>query len=74
MVEPAARASSPPADAPRVTARALLLGDRLDTAGLERDDLINKTPLAFRTGSGYAVLLRYGVVVLIGLSPVEDRR
>ncbi len=29
-------------------------------------------PLAFRVGQGYAVLFRYGVAVLIGLSPVEE--
>jgi uncharacterized Rmd1/YagE family protein len=70
-------AASPPAVIPptaqRMTVRAVLLGDRLDTAGLERSDLINTTPLAFRVGSnGYAVLFRYGVVVMVGLSPVEE--
>ncbi len=59
--------------ATRVIARALLLGERLDTAGLERSDLISTTPLAFRVGTtGFAVLFRYGVVVLIGLSPIEE--
>ena len=62
-----------PLVAVRVTARALLLGERIDTAGLERSDLISTTPLAFRVGdTGYAVLFRYGVVVLIGLSPIEE--
>src|SRR5579862_8438319 len=57
----------------RCTARALLLGERIDTAGLERSDVISTAPLAFRVGaSGYAVLLRYGVVVLLGLSPIEE--
>ena len=47
-----------PLVAVRLTARALLLGERIDTAGLERSDLISTTPLAFRVGgSGYAVLL-----------------
>src|SRR6516164_1997059 len=75
-----ARASHPMADplpiplvAVRLTARALLLGERIDTAGLERSDVISTTPLAFRVGgSGYAVLFRYGVVVMIGLSPIEE--
>jgi uncharacterized Rmd1/YagE family protein len=59
--------------APRsLTARALLLGERLDTIGLERSDLINTVPLAFKVGNGYAVLFRYGVAVLIGLSPIEE--
>ncbi|MBX6425409.1 MAG: RMD1 family protein [Variibacter sp.] len=63
-----------PAPTPlRLTARALLLGERLDTTGLERSDLISTTPLAFSVGvDRYCVLFRYGVVVLIGLSPVEE--
>jgi uncharacterized Rmd1/YagE family protein len=57
----------------RCTARALLLGDRIDTAGLERSDVISTAPLAFRVGaSGFAVLFRYGGVVMIGLSPIEE--
>src|SRR5215813_14478482 len=57
----------------QMTARALLLGERIDVAGLERSDVISTTPLAFRAGhSGYAVLFRYGAVVLIGLSVVEE--
>jgi len=56
----------------RLTARALILGERLDTLGLERSDVINTVPLAFRVGAGYAVLFRYGVAVLIGLSPIEE--
>jgi len=49
-----------------------VLGERLDTLGLERSDVINTVPLAFRVGQGYAVLFRYGVAVLVGLSPVEE--
>ena len=57
----------------RVTARALLIGDRLDTAGLERGDALSTTPLSFRAGAnGIVTLFRYGVVVLIGLSPIEE--
>ncbi len=57
----------------RCTARALLLGDRIETAGLERSDVISTAPLAFRVGaSGFAVLFRYGGVVMIGLSPIEE--
>ena len=57
----------------RCTARALLLGERIDTAGLERSDVISTSPLAFRVGSsGFAVLFRYGVLVLVGLSPIEE--
>ena len=43
-------------DAPkRLTARALLVGDRIDTAGLERPDMISSLPLSFRAGAGAAV-------------------
>src|SRR5262245_63837368 len=57
----------------QLTARALLLGERIDLAGLERSDLISTTPLAFRVGNdGHAVLFRYGAVVLIGLSVIEE--
>jgi len=57
----------------RVTARALLVGDRLDTAGLERSDVLSVMPLAFPAGAvGVVVLFRYGVVVLIGLTPLEE--
>ena len=57
----------------RITARALLIGDRLDTAGLERSDVLSTIPLAFPAGAaGVATLFRYGVIVLIGLTPLEE--
>ncbi|VFU10116.1 conserved protein of unknown function [Methylocella tundrae] len=64
-----------PASAPirRVTARALLLGDRIDPAGLERSDMISANPLAFHVGgNGFVALYRFGVAVMIGLSPLEE--
>lgn len=62
------------ASAPRlVTARALLLGERIDYSGLERSDLVSTAPLAFNAGqSGFAVLFKFGVAVLFGLSPLEE--
>ena len=57
----------------RCTARALMIGDRLDVAGLERSDVLSTSPLAFRAGSdGFVALFRFGVVVLVGLSPLEE--
>ena len=57
----------------RVTARALLLGDRIDAAGLERADMISSNPLAFQAGAaGFVVLYRFGVAVMVGLSPLEE--
>ncbi|BBU62823.1 hypothetical protein MSC49_27580 [Methylosinus sp. C49] len=56
-----------------VTARALLLGERIDTGGLERADLVSTSPLAFPAGqAGFVVLYRFGVAVLFGLSPLEE--
>jgi len=55
----------------RVTAHALHVGDRINTMGFENEAL-SAVPLAIRVGrSGIAVLFRYGVAVLFGLS-LED--
>ncbi|MEA2979270.1 MAG: hypothetical protein QOF09_1093 [Alphaproteobacteria bacterium] len=57
----------------RITVRALLLGDRIETAGLERNDVLSTVPLAFRAGeNGIVALFRYGVAVLVGMSPLEE--
>jgi uncharacterized Rmd1/YagE family protein len=65
--------SENPALSQTMTARALLLGERIDTAGLERADLVSTAPLAFHAGqAGFAVLYRFGVAVLFGLSPLEE--
>ena len=56
----------------RVTAHALHLGDRINTMGFEKEAL-SAVPLAIRVGkAGVAVLFRYGVAVLIGLSPADE--
>ena len=53
--------------------RALLLGARLETRGLERDDTISVMPLTLRVGrEGIAFLFRYGVAVFAGLSAIEE--
>jgi uncharacterized Rmd1/YagE family protein len=57
----------------QVTVRALLLGDRIDTAGLERHDVLSTTPLAFRIeGGAFAVFFRFGVAVLFGMTPLQE--
>jgi uncharacterized Rmd1/YagE family protein len=57
-----------------VTVRALLLGDRIDTAGLERYEVLSTTPLAFRVeGGSFVVLFRYGVIVLFGMAPEQEQ-
>jgi uncharacterized Rmd1/YagE family protein len=56
----------------RVTAHALNVGDRINTMGFEGEAL-SSVPLAIRVGkSGIAVLFRYGVAVLIGLSSEDE--
>jgi uncharacterized Rmd1/YagE family protein len=53
--------------------RALLLGERLETRGLERDDTISTTPLTLRLGENrIAVLFRYGIAVFAGMSAIEE--
>ena len=61
-----------PAAPPIVTARALVLGDRIQTAGLERRDAISTSPLSFKVDGGLVVAFRYGVVVMIGLDPLRE--
>ena len=56
----------------RVTAHALHVGDRINTIGFEGEAL-SAVPLAIRINrTGIAVLFRYGVAVLIGLSPEDE--
>lgn len=61
------------APADRIAAHAVLVGDRIDTGGLERSDVLSTTPLAFRHGGqGIVVLFRYGVLVSFGLTTLEQ--
>jgi uncharacterized Rmd1/YagE family protein len=58
--------------AQQLTAHAILIGDRINTAGFE-GPVLSSSPLAVQVGShGLAVLFRYGVVVLIGLSVEQE--
>src|SRR5215468_10921322 len=57
----------------RRKARAILLGDRIDTSGLEQTDVLATAPLTFRAGKeGVVTLFRYGVAVLFDLSVLEE--
>jgi len=57
---------------PRFTAHALYVGDRINTMGFESEAL-SAVPLAIRVNqTGIAVLFRYGVAVLIGVSPHDE--
>jgi len=56
-----------------ITARALLLGERINIVGLERSDVLSTIPLAFRAGKdGTVALFRYGVAVFVGMSTLEE--
>jgi uncharacterized Rmd1/YagE family protein len=56
----------------RVTAHALYMGDRINTAGFEKEAL-SAVPLAVRSGEdGIAVLFRYGAVVFFNMTVEEE--
>jgi required for meiotic nuclear division protein 1 len=56
----------------QISAHALQIGDRINTAGFE-GPVLSTTPLAVSVGAnGLAVVFRYGVVVLLGLSADEE--
>jgi uncharacterized Rmd1/YagE family protein len=64
--------TNPDSTAQQLTVHALLIGDRINTAGFE-GQVLSSAPLAVRVGSnGLAVLFRYGVAVFIGLSAAEE--
>ena len=53
--------------------RAVLLGDRINTANIDRVQVICPAPLTYRFGTdGLVTLFRYGVAVLIGLTPPQE--
>src|SRR5215472_19387332 len=57
----------------QLTVKAFLLGDRIETAGLERRDVLSTSPLAFRIeGGAFLVLFRYGIAVMFGMSPLQE--
>lgn len=59
--------------AERIVARALLVGDRIDAAGLERGDMIATVPFATRLApTKFIAFYRFGVVVFAGLSAAEE--
>jgi uncharacterized Rmd1/YagE family protein len=67
-------AQTPPLTTKRtIRARALLLGERIELRALETTQRLSISPLTVAAGDhGYAVLLRYGAVVLFDLSAIEE--
>jgi uncharacterized Rmd1/YagE family protein len=56
-----------------VSVRALLLGERIDTKGLEAAQRLATNPLLISAGpEQHAALFRYGVVVLFGVNPLQE--
>jgi uncharacterized Rmd1/YagE family protein len=56
-----------------VTARAILLGERIDLKGLEAGQRLATNPLVISVARDqFAVLFRYGAVVLFGVSPLQE--
>jgi required for meiotic nuclear division protein 1 len=56
-----------------IIVRALLLGERLDIRSFEQKQALATTPLTVRMGrNGYAVLFRYGSIVLFGVTAEEE--
>lgn len=61
------------AEREQITARALFVGQRLELREFERSKRLASNPLVVTAGSdGCAVLFRYGVIVLFGLTSVEE--
>lgn len=57
----------------RLKVHAVLLGDRLVPDRSSNPDMISSAPFCFRKGDGYAVIFRYGALVLVGLAPEEEQ-
>jgi required for meiotic nuclear division protein 1 len=57
-----------------ISARAVLLGDRLVVNRAEQREVISTAPFAYRKHDGYVVIFRYGVIVLVGLQLAEEKK
>lgn len=72
-MRPSASSHAPDSSEAMISARALIVGERINTSGLERADVYSTAPFSFRGGErGFVAVFRYGVVVLIGLAPLEE--
>lgn len=60
-------------DTSSIQVQAFFVGQRIDLKMFEKTHVLAKAPLVVRAGTqGYAVLFRYGVVVLFGMDAVEQ--
>lgn len=61
------------AGAATLQGRAILVGEGLETQRIERTRVVATHPLTVRVGArGYGIFYRFGVVVLFGVSAVEE--
>jgi uncharacterized Rmd1/YagE family protein len=56
-----------------LSAHAVLIGDRLIVDRSRYANVVSAAPFCYRQGDGYVVIFRYGVVVLVGLTPDEEK-
>ncbi len=60
-------------DAKMISARAWFLGERIEARQLERGETLALSPLTVRAGDGgHAVIFRFGAVVFVDVSPVDQ--
>ena len=55
-----------------ITAKAFILGQRLNTRFFREYPVLKKSPLMIKSGDGVVVLFRYGVAVLFGLTTEQQ--
>ena len=65
--------SPPAANAPKISVRAVLVGDRLTIDRTGHGNVVSTAPFCFRQDDGYVAVFRYGAIVLIGLTPDEEK-
>ena len=58
----------------KLFAHAVLVSDRLIVDRSKYTGVVSAAPFCYRQGDGYVVVFRYGVVVLVGLTPDEEKR
>jgi uncharacterized Rmd1/YagE family protein len=63
----------PSADTKELRLRARFAGERIQVRAFEQGERVGLHPLTLRVGErGYAVLFRFGAVVLVDVAPVEE--
>jgi uncharacterized Rmd1/YagE family protein len=54
-------------------AHAVLVSDRLVIDRSKYAEVVSAAPFCYRRGDGYVVVFRYGVIVLVGLTPEDEK-